>query len=435
MKKILCAALAACTALTFFSGCQKSGGNTGESNAKKTELLLGLPGGDGGTPWEIVENFKAANADKYIVTEDTAAWGDFTQKLKLQFVSKNDVTPVFFTDSMQAMTFGAQGAVLDLADWVNNTLDTESYNAALFAISDKEGHLWGVPHGLNSIAMLYNKDIFDEKGIPYPTEDWTWQEMLDTAKKLTYDRDGDGKTDVYGINYTSNITQGWLPFMSAVGVSPYKNDFRDSNLNDPLVKEAMEKYAQPIRDGLLLPAAEIAADGGVEVSFTNGKLAMALVQSGSIAKVLKFKPDMNFDAQIMPIGWNGERTCIYVPNTWQVYAGVDDDVKEAALAWLEYYLSEEAQMIKANNDGTFPILQKALDSVTASGREPEHINVFYKGIDDHGLTLLENPASYVTRTIVDDMTTKIQGGEDIDKSIAEAHEAMQNELDYFYENR
>ncbi len=304
----------------------------------------------------------------------------------------------------------------------------------MYAIKDSEGHLWGVPHGLNSIAMVYNKDIFDERGIAYPTEDWTWQEMLDMAKELTFDRDGDGTTDVYGINYASNITQGWLPFMAAVGVSPYKNDYRDSNIDDPKVKDAMEKYAQPIRDGLLMPAAEIAADGGIEASFASGKVAMALVQSSSIAKINKFDADMNFDAQIMPIGWNGERTCIYVPNTWQVYAGSPDKVKEACYAWLKYYLSEEAQMIKAST-GTFPILKKALDSITESGRKPEHIDVFYKGIDDYGMTLLENPSSATTRTIVDDMTTKIQAGEDIDQWIETAHTDMQRELDYFYENQ
>ncbi len=168
MKKALCTALAAFMTFTLLPGCQKNGSDG------RTKPLLGLPGGDGGTNWKIVENFKAANADKYEVTEDTSAWGDFAQKIKLQFVSKNDVMPVFYTDSMQAMTFGAQGAVLDLKDWVDSEFDKELYNKSLYAISDAEDHLWGVPHDLNSIAIYYNKEIFDEKGIAYPTEDWTW---------------------------------------------------------------------------------------------------------------------------------------------------------------------------------------------------------------------------------------------------------------------
>ncbi len=432
MKKILSAALATLLTISLLPGCTGRGG----SKDGKTELLLGLPGGEGNTNWKIVENFKAANADKYEIKEDISAWNDFNQKIKLQFVAKNNVVPVFVTDSMQAMTFGAQGAVLDLKNWVDTELDTELYSDALFAITDTEGHLWGVPHALNSVAVYYNKEIFDERGVAYPTEDWTWQDMLDMAKALTFDRDGDGTTDVYGINYASNITLGWLPFMAAVGVSPYKNNYRDSNLDDPKVKEAMEKFAQPVQDGLSIPPAELAALGSAPAAFADGKIAMALLQSSSIAAVNKFNADFDWDVQIMPIGWNGERACIYVPNTWQVYAGVSDAEKEGVLEWLSYYLSEEAQMLLATEGPSgFPIMKTALDAITESGRKPEHIDAFYKGIDAHGMTLLENPASASTRTIVDNMASKIKAGEDIDQLIATSHTDMQRELDYFYENQ
>ncbi|MBQ7033755.1 MAG: hypothetical protein IJN25_08880, partial [Clostridia bacterium] len=118
MKKALCAALAVLMALTLLPGCNKKGDST--TTDGKTKLLLGLPGGDGGTAWKIVENFIAANSDKYEITTDESAWGDFTKKLQLQVASKQDVTPVFYTDSMQAMTFGANGQALDLKDWVDS---------------------------------------------------------------------------------------------------------------------------------------------------------------------------------------------------------------------------------------------------------------------------------------------------------------------------
>lgn len=432
MKKALCAALAAFMALTLLPGCQK---NSGVTKDGKQELLLGLPGGNGVTAWKVVENFKAAYGDKYEIKTDESSWGDFTQKIKLQFVSKNDVTPVFFTDSMQAMTFGAQGAVLDLKDWVDAEIDAEAYNKALFAITDEEGHLWGVPHALNSIAMLINKDILAERGVEYPSADWTWEQMLDMAEKLTFDRDGDGKTDVYGIYYASNITQGWLPFMSAVGATPYKNNFRDSNLDDPKVKEAMDKFAAPIRAGYLMGAAEMSAAGNIQAAFADGKVAMALVQSSSCGQVNKFNPDLNYDAQVMPIGWTGERKQVYVPNTWQIYAGVSEGEKEGCLTWLKHYLSEESQMIvAAEGPSGFPIMKTALESIADAGRKPENISNFYSYIDECGITLLENPASSVSRTHVDNMASKIMAGEDVDEWIATAHTDMQRELDYFYES-
>ena len=433
MKKTICTVLAAFTAVTLFSGCQTEKGVT---KGEKQEILLGLPGGDSVTSWEIVENFKAIYSDKYDIKTDESSWADFTQKIKLQFVAKNDVVPVFFTDSMQAMTFGAQGAVLDLKDWVDKELDAEAYNKALFALSDEEGHLWGVPHALNSVAMLINKDILAERGVEFPNEDWTWEQMLDMAEKLTFDRDGDGKTDVYGIFYASNITQGWLPFMAAVGVSPYKNNFRDSNIDDPKVKEAMEKFAAPIRAGHLMNAAELSAAGKYQAAFADGKIAMGLIQASNITQINKFNPDLNYDAQIMPIGWNGERKCIYVPNVWQVYAGVSEGEKEACLEWLKFYLNEESQTIIAEEStGGFPIMKSALDHISTAGGKPEHIDSFYKGIDEYGMTILESPATSVTVGMVDNMAGKIRAGEDIDEWINTTHTDLQRELDYFYENQ
>ncbi len=428
MKKVICAALAALMVLTLLPGCQNNKGGDGV-----TELLIGIPGGDEATV-KLAENFKNANADKYVVTTDETAWGDFVTKIKLQFVAKNDVTPVFYTDSMQAMTFGAQGAVADLTEWADKELDKELYTSALTAITDTEGHLWGVPHGINSVAVIYNKDVFDAAGVAYPTEDWTWQEMLDKAKELTRDTDGDGETDVYGIQYSYNITLGWLPFMAAVGVSPYKDDFRNSNMDDPKIKEAMEKYAQPINDGLRMPPAELAAYGGNQ-AFADGKIAMNLVQYSVINGINKNYPDLNYDAVMAPIGWNGERTCIYVPNTWQVYAGLDENVKAAALDWLKYYLSEEAQMLIAAESTGLPVMKKALDAVPAARPVPAGLDAFWKGIDEHGMTLLENPASATTRTYIDEMTNKIQNGEDVATWVDQTHVDMQRELDYFYENQ
>ncbi len=432
MKKFLCVTLAVLMTLTLVPGCQKNGAGDGE----KTEILLGLPGGDSGTNWKIVENFKAAYADKYIVTEDTAGWSDFAKKIKLQMVSKKDVMPVFVTDSMQAMTFGAQGVVLDLKDWIDKEIDAELYNNALFALQDDDGHVWGVPRELNSIAIYYNKDIFDERNVPYPTEDWTWDDLLRLAKELTFDRDGDGKTDVYGIEYITNITQGWLPFMAAVGVSPYKNNYRDSNLDDPLIKTAMEYYGQPFREGCLCNQADLAALGGSTQAFAGGRIAMYLSQSSSIETINHIAPDLNWDVQIMPIGWNGERTVIYVPNAFQIYSGVEENVKEGALDWLKYYLSEEAQMLLAmEGPSGFPIMRSALDAISSAGRTPANISAFYREIDNCGMTILENPAAAVINPKINGLAAMVKKGEvSIDEAIAESHKAMQEELDIFYDN-
>ena len=432
MKKKISLLVAGTLTVGLFAGCS---GTKNTATGGKTDLLIGLPGGDGVTDMRVVDNFIAARSDRYNITLDEAGWGDFVQKVKLQMVAKNDVVPVFFIDSAGAMSFGEQGALKDLSTSVNADLDTEKYSKALTAVTNPEGKLWGVPHAINSIALLYNKDIFDEKGVAYPTDEWTFQDMLDVAKTLTFDRDGDGKIDVNGIHYTTNITQGWYPFMQAYGVSPLSEDFRDSNLNDPLIKDAMTSYAESFENGSQPNPADIAAQGGILAAFADGKVAMCIAQFGNITTINKFNPDLNYDAAIMPIGWNGERTCIYVPNVWCIYEGVDQNVYDAAWDWISYFLNEESQMLQAESIiAGFPILNKAMETISNNGVKPEGKDAFYRGIDAHGTTILENPCSSDVNSLIAAMCHKISLGEvSVEEGLAETHTELQETLDYFYE--
>ncbi len=430
MKKALTGILAGVLAITCLVGC---GPKDGTTSGEKVDLLIGLPGGDGVTDPRIVDNFIEARKDQYNVTTDEGAWGDFIKKVKLQLVSKNDITPVFFTDSEQATAFGAQGALEPLNTYVES-LDESLYNSALRGITDKDGNLWGVPHALNSVAMIYNKDIFDERGVAYPTEDWTWEDMMKMAEELTFDRDGDGKTDVYGIYYTTNDTQGWRNFMYAYGTSPVKDDYRNSNLDSPEVLQALEAYQKPVLNGWVMDPGEVAAKGSAELAFCDGSIAMYLCQASGLRVINNNAPDLNYDAQIMPIGWNGERSCLYVPNVWVIAEHADKAVKDAAWDWISFFLSEESQMIAAENTlGGYPIMKKALDAVSANGVKPEGKDAFYRGIDQWGRTGEENPCSTNISVVGNALANKIRFKEDLKTNLEASHIQLQEELDFFYE--
>lgn len=55
---------------------------------------------------------------------------------------------------------------------------------------DPERRLLGIPYEVVNWVLFYNKDIFDSFGVDYPSDDMTWNEAVDLAKKLTGERDG-----------------------------------------------------------------------------------------------------------------------------------------------------------------------------------------------------------------------------------------------------
>lgn len=67
-------------------------------------------------------------------------------------------------------------------------------------------HVFGLEswYNPNDTGMYYNKRIFKEAGLKDPQQlmdedNWNWTTMLDAAKKLTVDNNGDGKADQYGL--------------------------------------------------------------------------------------------------------------------------------------------------------------------------------------------------------------------------------------------
>ncbi len=84
---------------------------------------------------------------------------------------------------------------------------TDYYQQVVNELRYKD-RLLGLPSDFSTIVFFYNQDLFDQHGIPYPKEGWTWDDFLETAKKLTLDTDGDRHTDIYGF-YNLNSYNRW----------------------------------------------------------------------------------------------------------------------------------------------------------------------------------------------------------------------------------
>lgn len=95
-----------------------------------------------------------------------------------------------------------QDYTLDLRPFVAADLDQETINdwnpAQYRSFFTRDGRQYGLPKYHGALALYYNKDIFDEFGVEYPTSAWTHDDYLAAMRRLTHDRDGDGQTDLWG---------------------------------------------------------------------------------------------------------------------------------------------------------------------------------------------------------------------------------------------
>ena len=80
---------------------------------------------------------------------------------------------------------------------------------------DGTSHVWALPYGgaLGKV-VLYRRDLFDEFKVPYPTNDWTWNDMLTACRKITHPNRG-----IYGIYFSRGKHESWwwMSFLWSAG--------------------------------------------------------------------------------------------------------------------------------------------------------------------------------------------------------------------------
>lgn len=124
-----------------------------------------------------------------------------------------------YTSDDLVRTMAARGILAPLDDEIirASNIDLSLYEPEILEMLSCKGRLYALPFCFSTLALFYNKDIFDNAGLPYPSSEWKWPDFLDAAIKLTK-RDSHGKVSHYGFlsyfnktSMTSFYVQGFPP--------------------------------------------------------------------------------------------------------------------------------------------------------------------------------------------------------------------------------
>lgn len=75
-------------------------------------------------------------------------------------------------------------------------LDYKSvFGESMEQVQNFDGDYYSLPYCNNINMVFFNKKMFDEAGVEYPAENWTWEDFRELAKKFTQ---GEGANKVYG---------------------------------------------------------------------------------------------------------------------------------------------------------------------------------------------------------------------------------------------
>ncbi|RKN86141.1 ABC transporter substrate-binding protein [Paenibacillus ginsengarvi] len=245
---------------------------------------------------------------------------------------------------------GLNGDITELAkkyQYDFNKLDETVYELTKAL---EPGKIAGLPLKVNAPGFFYNKDLFDKFGVPYVKDGVTWDDVYETAKKLTRE-DGGIQYRGFGIRSTNFITfnQLSLPRLDATSKAVFNNGEWKSFLDNFIRFFQLPGFA-PTKD-----ATGIA--GAATNMFLKDRTLAMLVQMNSDWPKAEQGVQMNWDAATFPefkshpgVGPQPEAVYFVVPNT--------SKKRDAAFLAMAALTDEELQF-KAAKSGAAPVLKSA----------------------------------------------------------------------------
>ena len=179
-KKVLSAVLVAATCVSL---CACGGG---KSNG-------GKEGGDGSLQVAIWDNIQLDGLKEIAAgfTEETGVdvefqvvpWNEYWTLLEAG-ATGGEMPDVFWMHSTYSQRYMSNDILLDLTDKIESSekINMDSYYKDIAELYQYDGKTYAIPKDYDTIALWYNKKMFDEANIAYPDDTWTWNDFADAAK-------------------------------------------------------------------------------------------------------------------------------------------------------------------------------------------------------------------------------------------------------------
>lgn len=264
-----------------------------------------------------VDAFMEANPN---ITVNIQYSPDHVTTMQTAFAS-GDYPEVFFVDSSKLPEWAEAGVIAPAGD---NITDPEGIFPALREVFTYQDTFYCAPKDFSTLALQYNKDLFDAAGLDYPTNDWTWDDLAVAAEALTGENEaGD---PVVGLVLPPELPR-WLPFLYQAGGTMFNEDFSESTINSPEAAEALNFYVNLAMDGFGGRPSDVDAGWGGE-AFGEGRAAMAMEGNWVINFLGDTYPDLNWGSVELPAGPGGEATMAFT-----VCLGVAADNEHPEESW------------------------------------------------------------------------------------------------------
>jgi len=182
------------------------------------------------------------------------------------YASGDVILPTLFT----------KGYAKDLTPYITRDhYNTSDFFQEEFRYFKYKGDVYALSDNWDTQVMYYNKDLFRQAHLSFPTANWTWSDFRNAARRLT---SGTGTKKVYGA-----VFQTWFaPLYSLIwsnGGDVFSKDGKSTLLNQPAAVQSIQWVADLINKDKVAPTTSVMGATGPDLLFMSGRVGM-LVSAG-----------------------------------------------------------------------------------------------------------------------------------------------------------
>ncbi|MGP2923540.1 ABC transporter substrate-binding protein [Serratia bockelmannii] len=224
---------------------------------------------------DIAKRFEQANPDIKIEIELTPSAQYF---VKLDSAAAGGVAPdIFWINMPYFVQYAKNGIMEPLAPYIKDSgLKLDDVVASSVKAYQYDGQQMAIPRDVDSIAVWYNKKLFDQAGVSYPTSDWSWDDLKSKATELKNGLKGTAFPLVMDLSIDGQDSYMNLLFQNGNHIVP-----KDGQPTDIANDKSLWVYQQlqgMMKDGLM-PSAQQMSEVKTENIFQSNRAAM--VYAGS----------------------------------------------------------------------------------------------------------------------------------------------------------
>jgi multiple sugar transport system substrate-binding protein len=344
-RRSLLSAAALSTGAGLLTGCGGGGDQTSGGSGKIRVLAWSNGPTIDANFKRRVKAFNQANKGKIEATLQLLPYDQYWQKIQLAYSARQPYD-VYYWD-VQAYGHYKKGLLANLQDRIDDSplMDSASYPVKLYEPWKFDGSsMFGCPENVQTMVFFYNKALFDEAGVNYPDDTWTWDAVIAAADKMTI-REGN-KTTQWGLA-TGALTIWWglqtLSWAQDTAFVDKELEPTRFQMSDPRNVASMKFVQDLIYTHKVAPNAAQSEAFAQDVGpFATGKVAMAADGGWNIAAYQQ----LDFEWGIAPLPkFETKRVAPYWLGGWMIPKATK--TQDAAFEYARWSASDfQPQMAK-----------------------------------------------------------------------------------------